>query len=169
MSDSYLDGKVREALKVAKGSRSVAQQGLMVWAMKDARLLQEMARPFLKAITGAAIAAAIKRGVSVPGMSGPPVKPAQPLSKEDLARVLNQLGGGQLGGGSNAGAGDTDADSGSDGLTLGDVLGGKSVPSARNSATVPARTTAKPAPTPGGQASTIKTLAAIYARNRKKS
>ncbi len=75
MSDSYLDGKVREALLAAKGSVALAQNTLMAWAAKDERLLRTMVQPFIKAISGDAIARALKRGVTVPGLGRPAPKP----------------------------------------------------------------------------------------------
>ncbi len=162
MSDSYLDGKVREALVAAKGSRSLAQNALMKWAMTDDRLLKAMAQPFIKAISGAAIAGAVKRGVSVPGMSGPPARPAPKLSQSDLMQVLSQLGGGDGEGGESKGGG----------LSAADILGGPPVakpaaPQRRPVAGGVAGGPAKPAP-PADQASAIRTLAAVYARNRKR-
>ena len=135
MSDSYLDGKVREALVAAKGSRSLAQNALMKWALTDERLLKAMAQPFIKAISGAAIAGAIKRGVSVPGMSGPPPKPAPKLSQNDLMQVLSQLGGGDdagdgaaRGGEVRSGARDEGRSGGGERLSAADILGGAPPP-----------------------------------------
>ena len=93
MADAYVDGKVREALVAAKGSRAMAQKLLMSWAAKDERLLLGMAQPFLKAITGAAI-----EGVARRGGAGGPARPAQRgstsggLSREALERVLSRMG-----------------------------------------------------------------------------
>ena len=166
MSDSYLDGKVREALLTAKGSRSLAQNILMKWAMSDDRLLKAMAMPFLKAISGAAIATAIKRGVSVPGLGGPPPKPAPKLTQADLMKVLGQLGGG----GESEGGGRDDGKS--ERLSAADILGGAPAPKP----TAPVRRAGggggsggggKPA-APADQASAIRTLAAVYARNHKR-
>jgi len=154
MSDSYLDGKVREALLAAKGSRSTAQNMLMVWAMKDERLLGAMARPFLKAISGAAVAGAIKRGVTVPGLGGPPPKPRPTLSKEDLAQVLSQVG-------QNDGGDPVDSAAG---LSAADILGGGARPAA-----APPRRAGSGGPAPADQATTIRTLAAVYARNHKRT
>ncbi|MEI6985385.1 MAG: hypothetical protein WCK65_04580 [Rhodospirillaceae bacterium] len=141
MSNSYIDGKVREALLVTKGSRSLAQNQLMVWAMKDDRLLKLMAQPFLKAISGAAIAGAIKRGITVPGLDAPPAKPRPSLSKEQLADILSQMGGGEV-----ACSGD-----------------GEKPDAPRRP---PAASTQAVAPV--DQASTIRALAAVYAKNRKR-
>ena len=160
MSDSYLDGKVREALLTAKGSRSLAQNILMKWAMSDDRLLKAMALPFLKAISGAAITTAIKRGVSVPGLGAPPPKPVPKLTQADLMKVLGQLGGG----------GESE-DGRSDRLSAADILGGAPAPKP----TAPVRRAGggggggggKPA-APADQASAIRTLADVYARNRKR-
>lgn len=90
MADSYVDNKVREAMIAAKGSRGLAQRMLITWALSDERLLQGMARPFLKAITGAAIEGAIRRGTA-PQSSGV-TRPQRALTKEALDAVLNQMG-----------------------------------------------------------------------------
>ncbi|MEI6558929.1 MAG: hypothetical protein WCO00_11030 [Rhodospirillaceae bacterium] len=164
MSDSYLDGKVREALLTAKGSRSLAQATLMKWAAGDDRLLKAMAQPFLKAISGAAIVAAIKRGVSVPGLSLPPAKAPPKLSQTDLMQVLSQLGGGDVAG-EGRGDGRGDGRGAGGGLSAADILGG--APAAKP--TAPQRRPGAAKPTaPADQASTIRTLAAVYARNRKR-
>ena len=170
MSDSYLDGKVREALLEARGSRSLAQNTLMKWAATDDRLLKAMAQPFLKAISGAAIVAAVKRGVRVPGMSAPPPRPAQPvpkLSQSDLMQVLSQLGGGGgSGAGAEAGEGRAGGAAGG-GLSAADILGGAPPPKPAAPQRRPGGAGAKPA-APADQASAIRTLAAVYARNRKR-
>ncbi len=158
MSDSYLDSKVREALLAAKGSRSLAQNALMKWALTDERLLKAMAQPFIKAISGAAIAGAVKRGVTVPGMSGPPPKPPPKLSQSDLMQVLSQLGGGGASGDDERGAGEK--------LSAADILGGAPVP--KPAAPVRRPGGALKSAQPADQASAIKTLAAVYARNRKR-
>ena len=85
MSDSYVDGKVREALQAAKGSPSVAQKLLIGWAVQDPDLLLGMAQPFLKAIAGAAIARVGRRGATPKPASGA-------LSREALERVLSRMG-----------------------------------------------------------------------------
>ena len=169
MSDSYLDGKVREALVAAKGSRSLAQNALMKWALTDERLLKAMAQPFIKAISGAAIAGAIKRGVSVPGMSGPPPRPAPKLSQNDLMQVLSQLGGGDDAGAAAPGGEGRDEgrSGGGERLSAADILGGAPPPKPTAPQRRPGGGAAKPAP-PADQASAIRTLAAVYARNRKR-
>ncbi|KAA0688849.1 hypothetical protein [Azospirillum brasilense] len=96
MANSYVDGKVRDALVAAKGSRATAQKLLMAWAAEDPQLLLGISQPFLKAIA----AAAIERGVrpsapsrpapSAPGRSRGSADSA--LSKEALADVLSRLG-----------------------------------------------------------------------------
>lgn len=167
MSDSYLDGKVREALLEARGSRSLAQHTLMKWAMADDRLLKAMAQPFLKAISGAAIVAAVKRGVRVPGMSAPPPKAAPKLSQSDLMQVLSQLGGGDGGGSGGDGEGHGGDGRASGGLSAADILGGPPAPKPSAPLRRPGGGPVKPAP-PADQASAIRTLAAVYARNRKR-
>jgi len=139
---------VREALLAAKGSRSLAQTTLIAWAAKDDRLLRTMVQPFIKAISGDAIARAIKRGVTVPGLGGPPPKARPAVSQEDLRRVLSQMGGGD---------GETDEEA--NGLADGGGTEART-PTPSRRAEVPAK--------PVDQASAIKTLAAVYARNRKR-
>ncbi len=85
MSNSYVDGKVREALLIAKGSRSVTQKLLITWAVQDSELLRGMAEPFLKAIVGAAVDRAGRPPAAPP-------RPASSLSKEALQRVLSRMG-----------------------------------------------------------------------------
>ena len=94
MGNSYVDGKVRDALVAAKGSRATAQKLLMAWAVEDPQLMQGIAQPFLKAIA----AAAIERGARQLSGGGPQRaagggRPASStLSKEALADVLGRLG-----------------------------------------------------------------------------
>ncbi|PWC55885.1 hypothetical protein [Azospirillum sp. TSO22-1] len=85
MSDSYVNGKVREALQAAKGSPSVAQKLLINWAVQDPDLLLGMAQPFLKAIAGAAVARAGRRAAAPKAAGGA-------LSREALERVLSRMG-----------------------------------------------------------------------------
>ncbi len=85
VSDSYVDGKVREALQAAKGSPSVAQKLLISWAVNDPDLLLGMAQPFLKAIAGAAVARAGRRTAAPKAAGGA-------LSREALERVLSRMG-----------------------------------------------------------------------------
>lgn len=98
MSNSYVDGKVREAILAAKGSRMNAQKILMAWAVEDPDLLRGIAQPFLKAIAAAAIERAGR-----PANSRPAARPsasgagggrpsASGLSRDALENLLNQLG-----------------------------------------------------------------------------
>ncbi|CBS87436.1 hypothetical protein [Azospirillum lipoferum] len=99
MSNSYVDGKVREAILAAKGSRMNAQKLLMAWAVEDPDLLRGIAQPFLKAIA----AAAIERAGRPPSRNAP-ARPAagggagggrpsaSGLSRDALENLLNQLG-----------------------------------------------------------------------------
>lgn len=86
MNESYVDGKVREALQAAKGSPAVAQKLLISWAAKDPDLLLGMAQPFLKAIAGAAVARAGRGSGRAPKASG------GALSREALEQVLSRMG-----------------------------------------------------------------------------
>ncbi len=95
MGNSYVDGKVRDALMAAKGSRTTAQKLLMAWAVDDPQLMLGIAQPFLKAIS----AAAIERGARSPSGARPAAPgvrgrsaPDSALSKEALANVLSRLG-----------------------------------------------------------------------------
>lgn len=93
MADAYVDGKVREALVAAKGSRAMAQKLLMTWAAKDDRLLLGMAQPFLKAITGAAIEGVARRGgAGATARPAPRATTSGGLSREALERVLSRIG-----------------------------------------------------------------------------
>ena len=98
MSNSYVDGKVREAILASKGSRALAQKILMGWAATDPDLLRGMAQPFLKAIVAAAIERAARPQSSAPsrarsGASAGGARPsASGLSRDALENVLNQLG-----------------------------------------------------------------------------
>lgn len=101
MSNSYVDGKVRDALVAAKGSRATAQKLLMTWAVEDPQLMLGIAQPFLKAIA----AAAVERGARQLSGGGGRAQPTAggrsggersggsgALSKEALADVLGRLG-----------------------------------------------------------------------------
>lgn len=157
MSDSYLDGKVREALLAAKGSRSMAQNLLMTWAMKDERLLRFMAQPFLKAISGAAVAGAIKRGVTVPGLGLPTPKPKPQVSQQELLSLLGRLGQG-------------DEAEAEDRLSPADILGGGAAPKPGAAATPVRRPAAAAAAAPiADQATAMRTLAAVYARKKQRN
>jgi hypothetical protein len=96
MRDPYLDEKVREALLACGGSRGMAQKLLMEWGVKDLRLLVAMARPFLKAIAGAAVEGAGRRGVVVPETRRAAPSSARSLSPEALDEVLARMGSGGL-------------------------------------------------------------------------
>ncbi|MFD1627953.1 hypothetical protein [Azospirillum griseum] len=98
MTNSYVDGKVREAILASKGSRALAQKILMTWAASDPELLRGMAQPFLKAI----VAASIERAARPPSSGSSRARPgasvgggrvsASGLSRDALESVLNQLG-----------------------------------------------------------------------------
>ncbi|WP_376956743.1 hypothetical protein ABNQ39_08245 [Azospirillum sp. A26] len=99
MSNSYVDGKVREAILAAKGSRMNAQKLLMAWAVEDPDLLRGIAQPFLKAIAAAAIERAGRPASSRPaarpaaaGGAGGGRPSASGLSRDALENLLNQLG-----------------------------------------------------------------------------
>lgn len=100
MNSSYVDGKIREALVAAKGSRATAQRLLITWAAEDPQLMLGIAQPFLKAIAAAAVERGIRqaqgggRSQAAGGRrGGGPGGGANPaLSKEALANVLSRLG-----------------------------------------------------------------------------
>ncbi len=99
MSNSYVDGKVREAILAAKGSRMNAQKLLMAWAVEDPDLLRGIAQPFLKAIAAAAIERAgrppSRSAAARPaagGGAGGGRPSASGLSRDALENLLNQLG-----------------------------------------------------------------------------
>lgn len=98
MSNSYVDGKVREAILASKGSRALAQKILMTWAASDPELLRGMAQPFLKAIVAASIERAARPPSAGPSRTrsgatvGSTRVSASGLSRDALESVLNQLG-----------------------------------------------------------------------------
>lgn len=92
MADSYVETKVREALVAARGSRAVAQQMLMTWAEADDRLLRGLARPFLKAVTAAAVEGAVRRGAGPSAGASRPEAQGARLSRDALERVLSRVG-----------------------------------------------------------------------------
>ncbi|MGF7175810.1 hypothetical protein [Azospirillum doebereinerae] len=100
MSNSYVDGKVREAILAAKGSRANAQKLLMAWAAEDPDLLRGIAQPFLKAIAAAAIEraarpasnAASPAGARSGGGAGGARPSASGLSRDALESLLDRLG-----------------------------------------------------------------------------
>lgn len=99
MSNSYVDGKVREAIMAAKGSRANAQKLLMAWAVEDPDLLRGIAQPFLKAIAAAAIERAARppsNAASRPRAGGAVAGGARPsasgLSRDALENLLDRLG-----------------------------------------------------------------------------
>ncbi|HYE48151.1 MAG TPA: hypothetical protein VEB20_01065 [Azospirillaceae bacterium] len=93
MAETYVSMKVREALAASQGSRAAAQRLLIVWALQDEQLLAGLCKPFLKAITGAAVQR-VARGQS-PAPPQPAVRRAQPakpqLTQEQLDAVLSRL------------------------------------------------------------------------------
>lgn len=98
MSNSYVDGKVREAIMAAKGSRANAQKLLMAWAVEDPDLLRGIAQPFLKAIAAAAIERAARppSNAASRARSGAAAGGARPsasgLSRDALENLLDRLG-----------------------------------------------------------------------------
>lgn len=86
-----MQGKAREAIAAAKGSRSMAQQLLIQWAQSDPRLLLGMAQPFLKAIAAAALQGEMRR---LDDRRGAPASRGGTghLSRDALGQVLSRLG-----------------------------------------------------------------------------
>lgn len=86
-----MQGKAREAIAAAKGSRSMAQQLLIQWAQSDPRLLLGMAQPFLKAIAAAALQGEMRR---LDDRRGAPANRGGTghLSRDALGQVLSRLG-----------------------------------------------------------------------------
>jgi len=100
MSNSYVDGKVREAIMAAKGSRATAQKLLMAWAATDPELMRGIAQPFLKAIAAAAIERAARPASNAAspararagGGAGGARPSASGLSRDALESLLDRLG-----------------------------------------------------------------------------
>lgn len=86
-----MQGKAREAIAAAKGSRTMAQQLLIQWAQSDPRLLLGMAQPFLKAIAAAALQGEMRR---LDDRRGAPASRGGTghLSRDALGQVLSRLG-----------------------------------------------------------------------------
>lgn len=87
-----MQGKAREAIAVAKGSRSMAQQLLIQWAQEDPRLLLGMAQPFLKAIAAAALQGEMRRLDDRRGAGAGRGAGGGHLSRDALGQVLSRLG-----------------------------------------------------------------------------
>ncbi|MFV3073587.1 hypothetical protein [Niveispirillum fermenti] len=85
MSDTYVTLKIREALKVAQGSRAQAQRVLITWALDDEQLLRGLCKPFLKAIAGSAVDR-VARG-------GGAAAPVSPAPGQGIARSARPAGG----------------------------------------------------------------------------
>ncbi len=49
-SRQYLENRIREALKKAKGNKHLARQQLIAWTYEDSKLLHALARPHLEGI-----------------------------------------------------------------------------------------------------------------------
>lgn len=96
MDLTYVDSKVREALVTARGSRVTAQRLVISAALRDERLMQGLAAPFLKAIAGAAIERVARQdgfGFGQDG-GGRPARAPQTLSGDMLDAVLARMGQG---------------------------------------------------------------------------
>lgn len=111
MSDTYVTLKIREALKVAQGSRAQAQRVLITWALDDEQLLRGLCKPFLKAIAGSAVDR-VARGGSITTASPAPgqgvVRSSKPtggpkkLPPKVLDAIIARMGTGGGGDGSPA-------------------------------------------------------------------
>lgn len=92
MTDSYVTGKVREALALSHGSRGHAQRLLLKWVQSDDRLLRGLAAPFLKAIVTSAVERATRPVVQPRPDSAAAASAGKTLAPEMLDRVLAQMG-----------------------------------------------------------------------------
>lgn len=50
MTLEYAEGRIKEALKLAKGNRIKARQQIIAWTFEDAKLLHALAKPHLSGI-----------------------------------------------------------------------------------------------------------------------
>lgn len=55
MSREYAEGRIREALKLAKGNPTKARQQIIAWTFEDTKLLHALARPHLTGIVAHAV------------------------------------------------------------------------------------------------------------------
>lgn len=55
MSREYAEGRIKEALKLAKGNPTKARQQIIAWTYEDTKLLHALARPHLTGIVAHAI------------------------------------------------------------------------------------------------------------------
>lgn len=55
MSLEYAQGRIKEALRIAKGNPTKARQQIIAWCYEDQKLLLALARPHLTGITAHAI------------------------------------------------------------------------------------------------------------------
>lgn len=98
MSETYVTLKIREALRAADGSRAQAQRILLAWALDDEQLLRGLAKPFLKAIIGSAVAH-VARGadakaapVAAPAPRSSPRGGPKKLPPQMLDAIIAQMG-----------------------------------------------------------------------------
>jgi len=89
MSEEYVIGKVKEALKSADGNRAEAQRMLLAAAMRDHDLLLGLSKPHLKAITNYAIEYVMRVG-DLPASAAS--EPAQPITSEMLEKLISRAG-----------------------------------------------------------------------------
>jgi hypothetical protein len=87
MSSSYLDQKLAEALATTGYSVAAAKRTVIDWAMRDGRLLRELAGPFLVGIVGHAVDRAFRKAAKPSIVKSPP-----PISGSVLDRVVQTLG-----------------------------------------------------------------------------
>lgn len=105
MSDTYVTLKIREALKVAQGSRAQAQRVLIAWALDDEQLLRGLCKPFLKAIAGSAVDRVARGGGATPVSVSPapgqgiaraarPASGPKKLSPQMMDAIIARMGTG---------------------------------------------------------------------------
>ena len=61
MSQEYVEGRIKEALKQSKGNPTKARQKVIAWTVEDPKLLLALARPHLTGIVAHAINRVIYR------------------------------------------------------------------------------------------------------------
>jgi hypothetical protein len=92
MSLEYVEKRINEALKLAKGSESKARQTIIKWAREDVKLLQGLTNPHLNGIVAynierVASGRSAKSKIKAPPSKAPPAK--EQFGMEILKAAVN--------------------------------------------------------------------------------
>lgn len=92
----YVENRIREALKKARGNKNLARQQIIAWTYEDAKLLHALARPHLDGIVSYNIdrllsgrsGAAKEEGVNARPQTKTPASAAQKAKADDFGMEL---------------------------------------------------------------------------------